>query len=249
MDIQWRGLTPTRFVLAVEIKAKAMTKDRQDLNSEEASSTPSGKARKHRVQKSRVAEMRTPSTSVKGKSVSKLTAKSTKPSIDTNQLDQKWSERFSRLEAMLLSKTFNPLELVFKPTLVAPAKPPPAGAVDNTQPFFQPQTDQPTTNQQEPTNSPSMVQQQPAHTGLRLITGLVLPTNIYNRPIHRPLTLSSLLTSLSLTTSLLLLPALTRGPVLYLLTSNRPINWLLFISSPLTGLRLITPDLLSALHL
>ena len=43
---------------------------------------------------------------------------------------------------MLLSKTFNPPELVFKSTVVVPAKPK-AGAVDSTQPFFQPQhTDQ-----------------------------------------------------------------------------------------------------------
>ena len=94
------------------------------------------------------------------------------------------------------------------------------------------------------------------HTCLRLITGLDLPTNISNRPIHRPFTLGIFLTSLSLTPGLLL-PALTihqpanqllsisslltglrliTGPVLHLLTNNRPP----FISSPLNSLRLLT---------
>ena len=58
---------------------------------------------------------------------------------------------------MLLSKTFNPPEPMFKPTVVVPAQPPPAGAVDNAQPFFQPQH----TNQ--PTSSPATVSQQPSH--------------------------------------------------------------------------------------
>ena len=41
----------------------------------------------------------------KGKYVKKSKAKFVKPSTDSKleQLDQKWSERFSRLEAMLLS--------------------------------------------------------------------------------------------------------------------------------------------------
>ena len=42
---------------------------------------------------------------------------------------------FSRLEAMLLSRSFNQPEPVFQPVVVCPSKPPPAGAIDN-QPFL-----------------------------------------------------------------------------------------------------------------
>ena len=97
--------------------------------------------------------------------MNKSPAKTTKLTTDNKleQLDQKWSERFSRLEAMLLSKTLNQSEPVFQSVVVPPAKPPPAGVVDNNQPFLKPQTDQPTTSQQEPTNSLATVHQQPAH--------------------------------------------------------------------------------------
>ena len=101
------------------------------------------------------------------------------------------------------------------------------------------------------------------------VTLLDLPTNIFNKPIHRPLTFGSLHTDLDLTTCLLL-PALTsHWPanrlltisslltplrlitflVLHLLTSNPPLNRPLSISSPLTGLSLITLDMIPAPHL
>ena len=51
------------------------------------------------------------STKDKGKSVKKhvFLAKVAKPSTGgkLKEMDQKWSEHFNRLEAMLLSKTFN----------------------------------------------------------------------------------------------------------------------------------------------
>ena len=53
-------------------------------------------------------------------------------------MDLRWSERFSRLEAMLLAKSINQPEPSFQPVKITPVKPPPAGAVDNTEPFFAP---------------------------------------------------------------------------------------------------------------
>ena len=61
-------------------------------------------------------------------SASKKKSSSSRPSAeDLKQLDDKWAERFSRLEAMLLAKTFTvPVEPVVKParshflTLVLP---------------------------------------------------------------------------------------------------------------------------------
>ena len=64
-------------------------------------------------------------------SASKKRSSSSRPSTeDLKQLDDKWAERFSRLEAMLLAKTFTvPVELVVKP----------ASDVTPTQkPFFDP---------------------------------------------------------------------------------------------------------------
>ena len=64
-------------------------------------------------------------------SASKKRSSSSRPSTeDLKQLDDKWAERFSRLEAMLLAKTFTvPVEPVVKP----------ASDVTPTQkPFFDP---------------------------------------------------------------------------------------------------------------
>ena len=103
------------------------------------------------VQKSRITEMQKNTDSKnKGKAVKKHASapRVAKPSTDSKleALDQKWSERFSRLEAMLLFKSFIQPEPVFQPVVVSPAKPPPASAVDNTQPFFEPQlADRPST--------------------------------------------------------------------------------------------------------
>ena len=63
---------------------------------------------------------------------------------------------------MLLSRAFQQPEPVFQAVVVSPAKPPPASAVDNNQPFFQAQpTNQLTTIQ--PTSSQATLHQQPAH--------------------------------------------------------------------------------------
>ena len=128
-----------------------VVKDRQDLNSEEVSITPVAKAKK--------TEKTPESTKDKGKSVQKhgSPANVAKPSTDSKSkpMGQKWSEHFSRLEAMLLSETFNHPEAVFQPVVVSPPKLPPASAVDNTQPFFEPQlTDQPATLHQKPAHWP-----------------------------------------------------------------------------------------------
>ena len=76
-------------------------------------------------------------TKDKGKSVKKSLAKVAKLSKDSKleAMDQKWSERFSRLETMLLSRSFNQPELVFQPVVISPAKPPPASVIDNTELF------------------------------------------------------------------------------------------------------------------
>ena len=141
------------------------------------------------------------------------------------QLDQKWSERFSHLEAMLLSKTFNQPDPVFQSVVGNSTKPPPVSAVDTNQPFLSLRlTNRPPVNRNRPNHRPLFMIS--LHTGLRPITGLDLPTNIFNQPIHQPLTLSSLLCShwpakrLLTMSSFLTGLRLITGPVFHLLTSN-----------------------------
>ena len=198
-----------------------------------ASSTPDAKAKKRQSseESKEVIDRKTDSSvKDKGKSVKKSPAKTSKLTDNKlEQLDQEWSERFSRLEAMLLSKTFTQLELVFQSVVVPPPKPPPAGAVDYNQPLFQPQNDQPTASQQKPTSLPATIHQQPAHQPETDNWPCSIDQHLQ---LTNPLatTLSSLLTSLSLTTDLLL-PALT---------GHRLANQRLTISSHLTSVRLIT---------
>ena len=74
-------------------------------------------------------------------------------------MDSKWAERFSRLEALFLSKSFTQPSPTFQSVKVTPVKPPPAGALDSSEPFFAPTklTDQPTSSQQQPTVQPQPV--------------------------------------------------------------------------------------------
>ena len=64
----------------------------------------------------------TSDSSVKDKDKSKeITAKVAKPftNCKLEQLDQKFSEQFRRLEAMLLSKVFTQPEPVFQPVVIS----------------------------------------------------------------------------------------------------------------------------------
>ena len=78
-----------------------VAKDRQGSNQEEASSTPSGAKAKKCCSGSEESSSRD-AKDKKGKALKKSQAKTTRASTDTKLelRDQKWSERFSRLEAM-----------------------------------------------------------------------------------------------------------------------------------------------------
>ena len=86
-------------------------------------STPTYRDRKDKKAKVKAVQS-TPTTAKKTKrsespkpSANKKKSSSSRPSAeDLKQLDDKWAERFSRLEAMLLAKTFTvPVEPVVKP--------------------------------------------------------------------------------------------------------------------------------------
>ena len=55
-----------------------------------------------------------------------------------DELDQKWSDRFNRLEALLLAKTLDKPEPAFTTMNFTPAHSPPSGSVISTKPFFRP---------------------------------------------------------------------------------------------------------------
>ena len=67
-------------------------------------------------------------------------AKSHRSSADSriNELDQKWSDRFNRLEALLLAKALDRPEPAFTTVKVTPAHSPPSESVISTKPFIRP---------------------------------------------------------------------------------------------------------------
>ena len=82
------------------VSVLGVAKDRQDLNSEEASSTPGAKAKKTQIaEMSSGRSAKDKKTDSKDKAVKKhvLLARVLKPTTDSKleALDQKWSERFS----------------------------------------------------------------------------------------------------------------------------------------------------------
>ena len=54
------------------------------------------------------------------------------------ELDQKWSDRFNRLEALLLAKTLDKLEPTFGTAKVTPTTSPPVGITTSTELFIRP---------------------------------------------------------------------------------------------------------------
>ena len=70
----------------------------------------------------------------KGKKSVEFSASSTDSKI--SQLDEKWAERFNRLEALLLSKSLQPS--FSSEVRVTPSHSPPPGIAKDTEPFFQP---------------------------------------------------------------------------------------------------------------
>ena len=71
---------------------------------------------------------------------SKSLSKSHRSSPDTriDELDQKWSDRFNRLEALLLAKSLD-REPTFATVKVTPAHSPPSGSAISSKPFIKPQ--------------------------------------------------------------------------------------------------------------
>ena len=117
----------------------------------------------------------------KKKSSSKSSSSTSSASDDFKPLDTKWCERFSRLEAMLLAKTFQQptSQSVFQQVTmpVSPLKHP-AGVVSLDGPFIQPAGPASQTSSRQLANSTSEmpVLQSTGPVG-QIITGQIQPTN------------------------------------------------------------------------
>ena len=81
--------------------------------------------------------MKSPDTATKDKQKNKHSTPVKKSTTDAKlqAMDQRWSERFSRLEALFLSKSMEKSNPTFQ-TVKMPAKSPPAGAVKCSEPFI-----------------------------------------------------------------------------------------------------------------
>ena len=145
----------TTLIDPSSVSVIGLASETEAANSEEMSTSPAGAKIKKTVKSSEAVSStpeaakamksdQTPDTKVtKGKSSKKRhssPARSSAPSTDTKleAMDLKWSKRFSRLEAMLLSKTISQPTPAFQSVKVTPVKPPPAGALDTSEPFFAP---------------------------------------------------------------------------------------------------------------
>ena len=119
-----RGFTPEE---SLQLSTPTY-RDRKEKKTTTTSSTPTlvdpahvsvlGKVEKVKAVRSTPTGKKTKRSESPKPSASKKKSSSSRPSAeDLKQLDDKWAERFSRLEAMLLAKTFTvPVEPVVKPS-------------------------------------------------------------------------------------------------------------------------------------
>ena len=125
-----------------------VVKNGEPKNSEEASNTPTGgKVKKNAVSSEEASSSPTKANKspedgvVKDKAKKKPSppTRSTRPTTDSKleAMDTKWSERFSRLEALLLSKSLSQTEPCFQQVKITPVKVPPAGVSHSAEPLFE----------------------------------------------------------------------------------------------------------------
>ena len=105
-----------------------------------------------------------------------LSSKTHRSSQDTriDELDQKWSERFNRLEALLLAKSLDQPEPAFTTVKVTPTHSPPHSSVVSSKPFLRPP-------QSAPTNTDRTI----PNLQICLVMFRLLPSRPANRPKER----------------------------------------------------------------
>ena len=101
------------------------------------------------------------------------------------QLDEKWSDRFNRLEAILLARTIEP---TFSSSVkVTPTHSPPASAVHSTEPFIKPVHPVPATSEFTGTGFSAEKHQPTSQTeNNRPTTASMLPGTGFSAAKHQP---------------------------------------------------------------
>ena len=151
-----KGFTPDQ-VLQLATPTYKDRKEKKTNTSTTTSSTPTlvdpahvsvlGKVEKVKAVQSTPTTKKTKRSESPKPSASKKRSSSSRPSAeDLKELDDKWAERFSRLEAMLLAKTFIvPVEPVVKPA---------SDVTPTEKPFFEPTTSKLPVEKSLPTEKP-----------------------------------------------------------------------------------------------
>ena len=151
-----KGFTPEQ-VLQLATPAYRDRKEKKTSSATSASSTPTlvdpahvsvlGKVEKVKAVQSTPTTKKTKRSESPKPSASKNRSSSSRPSTeDHKELDDKWAERFSRLEAMLLAKTFT--------VPVGPVVKPAADVTPTEKPFFEPSTSNLPVDKSLPTEKP-----------------------------------------------------------------------------------------------
>ena len=126
-----KGFTPVQ----IQQLSTPTYRDQKENKVTASSSTPTLVDPAHvsvlgKVEKVKASQPQSTPTTKKMKRSKKRSSSSRPSADDLKQLDDKWAERFSRLEAMLLAKTFTvPVEPVVKPA---------SDVTTNQKPFFDP---------------------------------------------------------------------------------------------------------------
>ena len=187
-----KGFTPDQ-VLQLATPAYRDRKEKKATSSTTTSSTPTlvdpahvsvlGKVEKVKAAQSTPTTKKTKCSESPKQSASKRSSNSRPSNEDLKELDNKWAERFSRLEAMLLAKTFTvPVEPVVKPA---------SDVTPTEKPFFEPSTSKLPVDKSQPSEKPGPCLDQATGTAVEEMQTATQPlgapgAGIATQPVQAP---------------------------------------------------------------
>ena len=142
-----------------------------------------GKVEKGKAAQSTPTTKKTKRSESPKQSASKRSSSSRPSNVDIKELDNKWAERFSRLEAMLLAKTFTmPVEPVVKPA---------SDVTPTEKPFFEPSTSKLPVEKSQPFEKPGPCLDQATGTAVEEMQTATQPlgapgAGIATQPVQAP---------------------------------------------------------------
>ena len=186
-----KGFTPDQ-VLQLATPAYRDRKEKKTTSST-TTSTPTvvdpahvnvlGKVEKGKAAQSTPTTKKTKRSDSPKQSTNKRSSSSRPSNEDLKELDEKWAERFSRLEAMLLAKTFTvPVEPVVKPA---------SDVTPTEKPFFEPSTSKLPVEKNQPCEKPGPCLDQATGTAVEEMQTATQPlgapgAGIATQPVQAP---------------------------------------------------------------